>query len=208
MSARGAVREELNEGWEILIGREVSSAWVADKRVVFDRSPVIDGQLRLGVGEELPPERAKGLWDLRDTGETVYPQVCDHPADPSADTITRNGDTRAGAEELLSGKLVVSAGSGEVGDELVTTCKQVVNKQSRMGVRQRKEGLTLIREPSIQLEMVGSTGVVGHQKVVAAVGQVSLLAVLAKGAWSTVITLTITEDAIGAFRVELKGGEN
>jgi hypothetical protein len=123
MSACGAAREELNEGWEILIGGEVSSARVADKRVSLDCGPVFDGQLRLGVGEELPPERAKGLWDLRDTGETVYSQIGDHPADPSTNAITRDGDTCAGAEELLSGELVVGTGSREVGDELVTTYK-------------------------------------------------------------------------------------
>jgi hypothetical protein len=162
MSACGAVREELDERWEILIGGEVGSVRVADERVVLDRGPVFNGQLRLGVLEELPPERSKGLWDLRDTRETVYSQVGDHPADPSTDAITCDGNTRAGAEELLSGELVVGTGSGEVGDELVTTCKKVGNKQSRLGRRQKKERLTLIRKPSVRLGMVGGSGVVNN----------------------------------------------
>jgi hypothetical protein len=53
--------------------------------------------------------------------------------------------------------------------------------------------------------MVGGTGVVNNRKVVAAVGQASLLAVLAKGARSTVITLMVAENAIGASRIKLKG---
>jgi hypothetical protein len=156
------VREELDEGWEILIGGEVGSARVADERVALDRSPVIDRQIRLGVGEELSPERTKSLWDLRDMGETVYTQVRNDPADPGTDTITHDGDTCAGVEELLLGELVVSTGSGEVGDELVTTYKKVVNKQSRLGRRQKKEGLTLIQKPSVWLEMVGGSGVVNN----------------------------------------------
>jgi hypothetical protein len=205
MSAGGAAREELDEGWKILIGGEVSSARVADKRVALDRSPIINGQIHLGVLEELPPERTKGLWDLRDTGKTVHPQVGDHPAEPGTDAVTCDGDTRAGAEELLSGKLVVGTSSGEVGDELVTTCKKVVNEQSRMGMRQNREGLTLIREPSVRLEVVGGTGMVHNREIVGAMGQASLLAVFAKGARGTMVALAVAEDAICASRVELKG---
>jgi hypothetical protein len=123
MSACGVAHEELNKSWEVFVGGKASPARIADERVALDCGPVVDGQLRLGVGEELPPERAKGLWDLRNTGETVYSQIGDHPADPGANAITHDGDTRAGAEELLSGELVVGTGSREVGDELVTTCK-------------------------------------------------------------------------------------
>jgi hypothetical protein len=56
--------------------------------------------------------------------------------------------------------------------------------------------------------MVGGTSVVSNRKVVAAVGQASLLVVLAKGARGTVVTLVVVEDAIGASHVELKEGEN
>jgi hypothetical protein len=207
MSAGDAAREELDEGGEILIGGEVSSVRVADERVALDRSPVINGQIRPSIGEELSPERTKSLWDLRDTGETVYAQVQDDPAEPSTDAMTRDGDTRAGAEELLSGELIVGTSSGEVGDELVATCKKVVNEQSRMGMKRRKEGLTLVQELSVRLEMVGGAGVVSNQEVVAAVGQAPLLAVITEGAWSTVVTFAVAEDAIGASRVELKGGK-
>ncbi|KAJ7813623.1 hypothetical protein B0H14DRAFT_2604760, partial [Mycena olivaceomarginata] len=124
--------------------------------------PVIDGQIHLGVLEELPPERAKGLWDLSNAGETVYSQIGDHPADPSTDAITRDGDTRAGAEELLSGELVVSTSSREVG-------RKISNRD--WGKTKRKEGLTLIRKPSVRLEMVGGTGMVNNREIVAAMGQ-------------------------------------
>jgi hypothetical protein len=46
--------------------------------------------------------------------------------------------------------------------------------------------------------------VVGNRKGVAAVGQVSLLAVLAKGARGTVVALAVAEDAVGASRVKLR----
>ena len=207
MSAGSAASEELDEGWKILIRREVGSAGVADERVALDRGPVINGQIHLGVLEELSPERSKGLWDLRDTGKTIHPQVGDHPADPSTHAITRDGDTSAGAEELLPGELVVGTSSGEVGDELVTTCKRVVNKQSRLGGRQKKEELTLIRKPSVRLEMVGGTGMVHNREIMGAVGQASLLAVLAKGARGTMVALAVAEDAICASRVELKEGK-
>jgi hypothetical protein len=205
MSAGGTAREELDEGWKVLIGGEVSSARVADEGVALDRSPVIDGQIHLGVLEELSPERSKGLWDLRDTGKTVHPQVGDHPADPGTHAITRDGDTSAGTEELLSGELVVGTSSGEVGDELVTTCKKVVNKQSRLDRRQKEEKLTLIRKPSVRLEVVGGTGMVHNREIVGAMGQASLLAVFAKGARGTMVALAVAEDAICASRVELKG---
>ena len=53
--------------------------------------------------------------------------------------------------------------------------------------------------------MVGGMGMINNREVVAAVGQASLLAVLAKGARGTVVALAVAEDAIRASRVELKG---
>jgi hypothetical protein len=38
----------------------------------------------------------------------------------------------------------------------------------------------------------------------AAMGQAPLVAVLAEGAWGTMIALAIAEDAVGASRVELE----
>jgi hypothetical protein len=123
MSACGAVHEELDEGREIFIGGEVGPTRIADEWVAHDCRPVINGQLCLGLNEELSPERAKGLWDLRNAGKTVRPQICDRLADPCTNTITCDCDTGASTEKLLAGELVVGAGSGQIGDEFVATCK-------------------------------------------------------------------------------------
>jgi hypothetical protein len=123
MSACGAAREELNESWEVFVGGKVVMTRVTDERVAHDRGPVIDRQLRLGFDQELSPERAKVLWDLRNTRETIRSQVGDHSADPGTNAITRDCDMCAGTEELLLGELVVGAASREIGDELITTCK-------------------------------------------------------------------------------------
>jgi hypothetical protein len=125
MSTCRAPREELEEGREIFIGGEVGPTRIADERVAHDCRPVINGQFCRGIDEELFPERTKGLWDLRNTGKTIRPQRRDRLADPCANAITRDCDTSAGTEEMLAGKLVIGASCGQVGDELITTCKQV-----------------------------------------------------------------------------------
>jgi hypothetical protein len=59
----------------------------------------------------------------------------------------------------------------------------VVNKESQKGMGQgikTKEHM-FIREPSIRLEVVGCTSMVGDCKSVAAMGQAPFVAVLAEG---------------------------
>jgi hypothetical protein len=122
-STCGAAREELDKSREVFISGEVGPTRIADEWVAHNCRPVINGQLHLGLDEELSPERAKGLWDLRDAGKAIRPQIRDCLADPCANAITCDCNAGASTEKLLAGELVVSAGSGQIGDELVATCK-------------------------------------------------------------------------------------
>jgi hypothetical protein len=126
MSSSGAACEELEQGWEIFVCGKVGAVRIADKWVTHDCCPIINRQLHLSIDQELSPEGTKGLWDLQHTRQAVRPQICDHLADPCANVIARDCDTRASKEKLLTSKLVVGAGCGQIGDKLVTTYKQVV----------------------------------------------------------------------------------
>jgi hypothetical protein len=122
-SACGTAREELDKSWEVFISGEVGPTRIADERVAHNGRPVINGQLRLSLDEELPPKWAKGLWKLRDTRKAVRPQICDGLTDPGTNAVTRDCDTSASTEKLLAGELVVGAGSRQIGNKLIAACK-------------------------------------------------------------------------------------
>ncbi|KAJ7732262.1 hypothetical protein B0H14DRAFT_2639890 [Mycena olivaceomarginata] len=124
MSLRSTALEEVKQGSKIPTGSGLRSAGVTDEWVLEDSGPVVDGQILLRVEQELSPERLEFFRELRHSMQPIRAQRGGHFTNPSSNAITSHRKTGASTEELLSGKLIIGAGSGRSGNKFVTTYKK------------------------------------------------------------------------------------
>ncbi|KAJ7678840.1 hypothetical protein B0H14DRAFT_2655703 [Mycena olivaceomarginata] len=127
--------------------------------------------------------RLKLLRDLIHSGETIRAQRSGHLANPSPNAVASHREAGASAEERLTGQLVVNAGGGQIEKEFIAPCKKI----SKMSDNEQMDVLNMFWDG----EGVG------------AMGEASLLAVVAQHSRFTMLAVAIAEDAVGASRVEL-----
>jgi hypothetical protein len=119
MGLRIAVFKKVNKGGKVPISSGLRAAGVTNEGVLKDSGPVVDGQVPLRIEQELGPDRLELFRELCHPRQTIGSQRCDPLADPVANTVSCDRQSSTSAKELLSSKLVIGAGSTQIGDQFV-----------------------------------------------------------------------------------------